>query len=509
MKSVFVNRFDNGRAESKTSRGVGEFAESRHFDIFTYPNRLTPLRGVEADETAGTQIGMMIVGSDGLVYGLGKDSGNNNPEVYKKADSGTAWDDVANTLPGGTPFYSVFAEYQSFFYFIASGRYLVKMATNGSGTGNNTTFLDLTSVTTATQAVLHPKDDILYVGYNNKIATVNASVGTAAALTLPSYLTITSIAPYGNMLAIAAVPTTALTAGPGGGGYSSVVYLWDRDTSLTTVTESIDWGTGLLRVINVLDGVLIGFSESVFSTTEIRERDSVIIKGYTGSVPFLIKEISTNRQTTTSPNVLINPRVNFVYRNKLYVSLNIVGGSTSPTFYGLWCVAKSKTSDRYIVFLERQATNDASDTGVFAAAAVGDIFYTAHTALGTSTRTNNDNHAADHSTAFSATSLYESLVNPGMNEADYFRSKKLGGVACYYTPLLAGGSVTVKYRVDSSGDWTTVFTDSTDGSTGFETNVPSSDQFTDGRFYEFRIESTGNAEILGFAYKYSVKTALV
>lgn len=512
MKTLFINRFDNGRAESNTSRGTGEFSESRHFDIHTYPNRLTPLRGVETDQTSQTQIGRLIVGSDGLVYGLGGDSGSPNvPEIYKKADTGTAWDDVANTTGSATKDFSIFIEYKNFFYYLnSSKRYIAKFATDGSGTGNNTTFIDLTAVTNAAQAVVHPKDDIAYFPHDNKITKLNDATASIATLTLPSYLTITSIVPYGNYLAIAATPTIALTSGAGGGGFKSTVYLWDRDSSLTTLTENIDWGTGVLRVLNVLDGVLIGISETIYATTEARDRDSVVVKGYTfGGQPFLIKEISTNKQTTTSPNVVVNPRVNFIYRGKLYVSLNIVGGSTSPSYYGLWAIAKSKLSGQYIVYLERQATNDASDTGVLAAAAVGDIFYTVHTAVGTITRTNNDSLSSAYATMFSATSLYESLINPDMPEVDYYRQKKLMGIACYYSPLTADGQVVVKYRVDSAGAWTTVYTDTTTSSTGFETNVPASGQFTDGRFYEFRIESTAGAEILGFAYKYETKQSLV
>ena len=43
---------------------------------------------------------------------------------------------------------------------------------------------------------------------------------------------------------------------------TSVVFLWDRDTSLLTLSESITWGQGLVKVMGNVNGTPIGVSLS-------------------------------------------------------------------------------------------------------------------------------------------------------------------------------------------------------------------------------------------------------
>ncbi|GAH30408.1 unnamed protein product, partial [marine sediment metagenome] len=87
------------------------------------------------------------------------------------------------------------------------------------------------------------------------------------------HLYITSICEFGNYLAIGAAPLSGL------GG--SVVYLWDRDSSLTTLSEIIDFGEGNLRVLEEIDGVLIGIS-SVGGTSD-RFDDKAVFRLVSGN----------------------------------------------------------------------------------------------------------------------------------------------------------------------------------------------------------------------------------
>jgi len=517
MKTIVVNRFDNGMQESQYSRIEGGCSVCKHFDAHTYPFRLRPYRGVEADTTGQTSIGNLLVGSNGLVYGLGS-NGSANRIYYKSTAITDAWAALANSTNGGTALgYELFVEYRDynavkriFFgsYRASDTSTAIYMAdiTGATGiTSHNLTF------TTLGQGIRHPKDDVLYIPYDNKIARYNPTEATEsnnwtdAALTLPAAETITSIAPYGNYLAIATVPTNAISGIATTGTFKSKVYLWDRDVSLGTVSEVIDWDTGLLRIINELDGVLIGVSDTKGASAVSPDFDSLLVKAYTGVFPQLLKEITTRKQTTTAPDAVVNSRVNFISGGKLYFSANIVGGSTSPKQYGLWTVAKSKVSGRYAVTIEAGATNDNTETGVLAAVKVGDYFNFVHTAAGTVTRSYNTTSDAD---AFNQTSFYESLVNPNMSDVDYMAKKQLKSVTCHYLPLPAAGDtitnfITFKYRVDG-GDWISVFTESTQGAVATERVKTATDEFTSGRQYEFRIESTGGAEILGFSYKYEI-----
>ena len=76
-------------------------------------------------------------------------------------------------------------------------------------------------------------------------------------------------------------------------------------------------------------------------------------------------------------------------------------------------LTKNQTG-RYVVNLERQATNTNTETGVLACVIAGDYVAMAHTANGTMTFSIN---GSTTSATFGATSVYESLIfNSGSQE---------------------------------------------------------------------------------------------
>lgn len=482
----------------------GEFSISKHFDIFTYPNRLYPFRGMSAD-TTGTGIGNIIVGSDGVFYGLGWASAQHMiGAVWKR--TGGVWAESPNNAADLIN-YSSLVEYHDvsgntrLFHSTASNAIAIIDPTFVAGASSHTL-----SYTNICQGFVHPKDDCLYFGYDNKIAVNNNGTWTDVALTLPAYYRVTSLTNYGNYLAIACTPSVNGTDGSGAGGRQAVVYLWDRDTSLTTVSEAINWGMGKLQVINNLDGYLVGISDTEGSSNAVLDFDSISIKMYSGGVPVQVKEIATIKQTSTAPDASINPRVNFIYKNRLYFSCNIMSGSTSPSYYGLWSFGKSKISNGYAVTLERVATTDNSETGVLAAAIIGDEVSMCYNTEGTLSFTNTAVSAGDQ---WTATSVYESVINPSMEgrlyRLDKIQQKQLLTFACHYLPLPTTGQVVAKYRVDGSA-WATIFTETTDGSVVTEMTFDATGGRLGlvGRNFEFRLESTGFAQIVGYSYKYEV-----
>lgn len=500
MKTVPVNRFDNGVGDSKYDKETASFAMSKHFDTSTLPHVLTPYRGMASDITGQAQIGNLLIGSNGYVYGLGNSGGSG--KIYKKDILvSNTWVQMNPGSLGGSPSYDCFGEYKARIYAGSGGTTIYSYDINEIG-GSNSHALAYTNICAP---FVHPSDDYQYFGYDNKIASNNNGSWTDVALTLPSNLTITALASWGNYLAIAVTPTVGLTASIGGGAAESYVILWDRSAT-TTNLEPINWGTGVLRVLKNYNGALIGVSDTGGSSSNVQDRDSVLVKYYSGGQPQLIKELVTEKQTTTFPDAAINPRVSFVYRNRFYFSANIVGGSTSPSHYGLWSLGKGKQSNRYGVVIERIATNDNSETGVIAAIITGDVAVMVHSAVGTITSSINTSIIA---TAYQATSVYESLVNPEMEGIDYYRNKQLVSVTGHFRPLTSSGQVVMKYRVDSDGDWTTIFTKTSTSPDADTTSIEalrdaSGGSFTSGRQYEFRLESTGGAEIVGFTYKYDI-----
>lgn len=499
MKRVTVNRFDGGQAESIYGRGIGECSISKHFDTTTFPYKLVPYRSMVADVTGQYNIGNVATGSDGLVWGLGTDSGGTNGVMYSKANISANWAQGTNQAAGAGINTVMLIEYHGRWRFWGangSNKLYHTYLNDGTAAGNQAI-----TFTTPGPGMIHPADDKLYVAYDNKIASYDNSSWVIPALTLPdSTFIITSIAPYGNYIAI---------GGYRAAGLESWVYLWDR-SSTTSVTEVVRWGTGKLQQLQNFDNVLIGISSSYAGTSPAPvERDSAIIRGYQGGSPFLIKEISTARTTGNAPSVTINNRVNFLYRGKMYFSLGVDGGSSGFRFYGLWTLARNRNGS-YIINIERSATDDSSETNVLSATTIGDYFITVHTAAGTITRSHT-------SAEFGATATYETVANPNMPEDDFQGRKQLRSISVHTVPINTSGSVTtppsiiLKYRVDSnltSNSWITVFTKTASSPDSnlvtYKSTKASAAQFTAGHNYEFQVLSTGGIEVTGISYEYKM-----
>ncbi len=280
----------------------------------------------------------------------------------------------------------------------------------------------------------------------------------------------------------------------------------------TTIAKTIPWGSGALKVLNNLNGILIGVSALAAEVSDAaQDQDKILIKVWDGgSEPVVIKEITATRLTSTGPSVAINQKVNFIQNNRLYFSINVVNGHANKNYYGLWSVGKNKFG-RWTVTLERQATNDGSETGVLAAAMYGDFLTCVHTSAGTITNTVNGDTLSN---IYTATSVHESTINPEMPDVDRPRKKRLKSIFATYLPLPTDGQVVLKYRVDVlpsatgttlGNGWTTIFTEATDAQVKTKMVLDAAgSEFTEGYNYEFRLESTGGAIIVDYGYEYDV-----
>lgn len=503
MKSITVSNFGNGMSNDLYSGGLGEFSISKNFDILTYPNRLFPLPSMKA-ATTGTGITNMVVAGDGNVYGLGYESasGTSNSDIWKATPGSSTWTELPNCAGTGLPtanqqllvYYKENHATQDLLYSIPAG---IRSVESGNVTTGQTFSL---TYTTMTQGVIHPLNNTLFMAYTNTTNSYVASKLTTAswsftALTLPAHYTPTSVSPYGNYLAIACTIYSSGAAVQGGIN-NSVLILWDMVS--TTWQEIVLWGDDALLAINNLNGVLIGVS-----TLQSTLKSGIFIKGYSGGQPEILKKIQINSASTV---VAINQKVNFIHNNRFYFSADLPGSGNEPILKGLWSLGKGENG-RWALNLERIPTADGTNASLISAVLATDYFHAIHTTntatvqfLGTTP-----------STDFINSSIHESIVNPEMPENDKVINKQLSSFSIKLLPLTSSGQVIVKYRVDSDrGAWTTIFTKT---STSPNTNLvfysspkPSSGQFRAGFNYEFRIESTGGAQITGYSYEYKPLT---
>jgi len=502
MPRVYLNRFDGGVVNDPRNPDTNKYRVATNFDALTNPYKLTPYRDSEDGDSAGStskkQNFCIALGPSSTysLHALGVVSGTARAEVLRKfltTGGATDLDDNGWATPsnnqsgGGTTSFNLFVFYKKtgLIYGAQGNQYIWAFDPTGSAAWANT-HNDLTSYTNIAQGLVHSKDDILYVPYDNKIAKNNNGSWSNTALTLPSHLYITSICEYGNYLAIACAPLS--------GFGKSVVYLWDRDSSLTTLSESIDWGEGNIKVLEEIGGALVGISLSGNDST--RFADKISFKSWTGgSRARLIQELEGGNATSylLISKQKINDRVYFLMK----VTLN---GSSRE---GVWSIGPSSTAiGGFSIVHERTPNNDtainsAGTKGFFFA---GDFLFIGYINANGDNAVSKTNDAA----SYTATSILETTVNPGMDRLDRPHRKKLKSVGATYEALPISGQVVVKARVDG-GTFATYFTETTDSAVRTEpVGVQADGAYTNstGTEFEFRIESTGGAVVTGLFYEY-------
>lgn len=516
---IDITNFGRGIADDYIRGGVGECSMVKQFDTFTYPYRLQPLRGMTSSgEPTDTEISNIIVAGDGM-YAVGEDPTNpGKGELYWREGFGAtdyikkftteqkSGVDNSESSPDFLVYYPEAGTVRTIYW--AGTNKLVASDPNNGGSSSDTQTLTFSTIG---QGIMHPKDKIMYFPYQTSTQSFIASKGNDAttfgalnttAFEFPSQYRAYCLSHYGDYLAI---PMTR-PSGP----TNSIVGLWNRDTTITTFSETIDWGGGSLRVLNNLHGALVGVSIlSGESNSAAQDTDKIQIKVYAGGIePVLIKELVATRTTATRPACVLSRRVNFVANDRLYFAATITNGDSDANYTGIFSVGKNKFGE-WSVILERVATDDNSETGIIGAAMYGDYLSCIHSANGTITRTVNGNTLSN---IYNATSVYESVVNPEMPGIDRRRRKRLKSVYITTLPLPADAQVIMKYRVDClrSASWSTIFTESTDGTVRHEAVVDTNGaQFPEFENIEFRIESTDGAIITGYGYSYDYEDTQV
>jgi len=491
----------NGMTNDPRDRTPGVCRMASNFDIVTDTNRAVPYYDSEDANSNSTNDLMknwcvaLRTGTTYSIYGLGRQTALDRVRVfYKNISTGgsndlgdNTWTETANNLGStDTVNYELFVYYQrtGYIYGAVHSRYFFRYDPSGVGAFADTHFDTGSTFSHLAQGIVHSQDDILYVPYDNKIATNNNGTWNGTALTLPSEFYITSICEYGSFLAIAAAPLSGVGR--------SRVYLWNRASSLTTVSGNIDWGEGIIKVLEELQGDLVGISIANDAT---RQRERIVFRRYMGAPGarrfFEITATSTN---LTIAKQKMNNRVFFL------ASATING---TPR-HGLWSMSKNENTGVLVVTQERTPLNDTSIgagpvLGFFIA---GDYTFMAFiNSVGNHTvyKTNNTN-------SYTATSYIETVINPNMPSNDWHQKKKVLSVGAMYDSLPPAGQVLVSARVDSTSAYTTLFTETTDSVTYTEpvTTPSGGNRLNDGKEFEFRLESTGGAIPTGFTYKYEV-----
>lgn len=510
-KEIQIDRFDGGVVNDGRDPRENVCQMLTNFDALTDVRRIRPYRDVESGDSAAStsqkQNFAIALGASSTykLFALGVQSGASDAEILEKdlTDSSSndlsdaGWDNFSNNQQtAGTTEFSLFVYYAQtgLLYGGRAGTHIWACDPTG-GTAFDNTDLAIT-YTEINQGLVHSKDDNLYVPYHNSaggagaksfIAKNDSGSWTAQALTLPDHLIPTVLCEYGDYLAIGCRPASAELAST----HNSIVFLWDRDASLTTLSESIQWGSGDLKVLEEIDGFLVGIS--LTGNVAYRKDDRLIFRYWKGGDSREFAELTGN----TSNTVHLPPFKQKINNRIFFMAHALVNGAMRN---GTWSVGRNKDGAFSIVNEQPLNNSTSNDSDVpLNFIKVGDYLFQSYQESGSTFALTK---STESDTYTSATSIYESQI---FDDKDLAAKKSFLAFDIFTEPLASGAQVVVKYRVDENidtGSWNTLATHDDDNDPHY-TAPQSEAQVPEFRQIQFRLESTGNAVITGFKFRYN------
>ena len=440
---ITIDDFSGGIASDLLNARKGEFALTKHFDISN--NKLEPYRDME--DEAGTlgvyAIKSVVLFTDSAaaqnLYALGNVSGQTYPQVIEKSSNmvtGTFAISTTGAGSVGTVVAISLFPYRTKLFGLNLDT-TVKLFSYDPQSNTYVAAVGDTAKTTSggiyPRMFRHPQDDILYIGVGNQVSTLNNATFTAAALTLPVGFVITSFCDYGTYLAIACAPIDQSN--------KSYTFLWNRDTSLTTVSEVIDFGEGSLMVLDNVGGSLVGISVTSQATASVFDiAPKVVFREYTGGLARTWKEI---QWTTTGASTLLLKNLKAKKDDKLFFALKTY--MENQTVFQVWVVGKN-ASGRLYATADRYVNNDTAITAIDGLDVIGDYLWVGYNGDGSLKRTND-------AATFTATPTYDSAI---LNGGDSNKVKHLDSVVVTFEALPADGIVSLYYRLDEQTTYTRI-----------------------------------------------------
>lgn len=486
---ISVNNFSGGISDDPRKQSPNEFIISKHFDIFSQPNRLIPYRSLESDTNDGsTADGMkqyfvkdfLYASASAKLYGLGQTGAGLTKIVYK-ADATTGdWTLPASSEGNGAVKNGCFVEFKDYLWGFQGTNQIWKWGTlSGSPSITNSVTTTAETITSVANGII-ASDANLYLPYNNTLVRVAPGLTvTDAVISVPSNFKITSLANFSNYLAIGCAPISSFNG-------VSKVFLWNLSSDL--FTETLNFGEGDLRVIETIEGMIVGITDRYLNNGVGAGRGSMIIQIYTGGSPQVIKEVFTQALSGVTM-----PTAKAVKNNRLFFAAKIMTNAAGTEYNeGIWSFGRKNVNYSYTLSLDIISEN-INTSGIQGFNTAGNYFFIAHSADGSIDKTND-------AATYAFTSIYESQIYDfGLPENE----KRLEAIKVSFVKLTSGQAVTVKVKVDDATNWTTVGTYNTVGgiSRTFINIESTGAALPSGREIKCRIESTGGAEITGYKIK--------
>lgn len=486
--TTIVKDFSGGISDDPRKLTTNEFQLTKHFDIFSQPNRLTPYRSLETDtDTAisSTDLKQYLVrdfvyaSTSAKLYGLGQ-TGAGLTKILQKADAASGlWTTPANSEGNGAVQNGCFVEFKDYLWGFQGTNQLWKWGLlSGTPTITNSVTTTATTITSVAQGVI-AADANLYLPYNNVLMRIAPGLTvTDSAVSVPSNFKIVSIANYGSYLAIGCAPISSFNG-------VSKVFVWNLSSDL--FAETLSLGEGDLRVLETIDGMLVAIVDRYLNNSAGAGRGSLIIQTYAQGAPQVVKEIFT--QALVGKTI---PLSKAVKNGRLFFAAKIMTNSAGTTYNeGIWSYGKKNANYPYVLTLDVIDEN-INTSGIQAFGVAGNYFFVAHSNDGSVDKTND-------AATYAFTSSYESQI---YDSGSPTLTKQLQKFSIFTAPIPTGGSITVKYKKDSDTSFTTIGSLSTVGALARDLlNIESTTvALPSFREIQFQLTSSGGAEITGFSF---------
>jgi hypothetical protein len=400
------------------------------------------------------------------IYALGFDSSASHPAIFKwRASPDNDWSGFATFGAGATA--TGIIVYKGDFYGLYNGTHIYKVTSGGVATP---THYDLPNYTYAALPIVHSKNNLAYFFCDNLVYSFDGTTATLA-LTLPTNFRITSGSEDGDFLLIVGYDTDG----------KATAYLWDRDSSLETLTAKYDLGYDVPY-----------HSARIGATTFV---------------------VSVRQDSTNSP---VTDKSVLVVRARIGDRMQIVYEYQAPTL-ALAFDGRHWTSDMLYFSAYAKFQGDASAKNVIMALDYNGIVSVAQN-VGVNAATSNPplmtgvyregdgwwiggrtdgswNTVNSYTTtsSFETTKIRSDIFSTNLN----FR-----GLSVTCEPLGSGAQILVAMRKNQETTWTTVQTFTTQNAIKFTSNYTQVLSALAGldraKEVQIRLEATGGAVITGF-----------
>lgn len=486
--TIKQNNFFSGIEDSPRKQSSSGFQISKHFDIFSDPTRLIPYRSLEADtETAVSATDLkqyfvrdfLYASASTKLYGLGQTGAGLTKIVQKAVAESGLWTTPASSEGNGAVKNGCFFEFQDYAWGFQGTNQIFKwglLSGTPSITNTATGGTVGATITSVADGVI-ASDGNAYLAYNNIIVRISSGLTiTDSAKTVPSSFKITSLANWGNYLAIGCSPKDSYNG-------VSKTFIWNLASDL--FQETIDWGEGELRINETIEGMLVAVIDRYLNNATGAGRGSMIIQGWTGGQPQVLKEVFT--QALVGKTM---PTSKAVKNNRLFFCAKIMTNTAGTTYdEGIWSFGRKNANYPWALTLDIIDEN-VTTAGIQGFDTAANYFFIAHTNDGSVDKTND-----------AATYAFTSSIDTQIHDfGDIDSDKRLESVKLYFRKLATGESVTAKYKVDGATSYTTIGSDSTVGdlSRTFLNIESTGAEFSSGKEFQFQFTSSAGAEITGY-----------